>query len=228
VSRDPLRLAELSEEAAPDDAFMRSVIRAERTELPSDAKMAELAARLGPIVTKNAGPLTPSWKWLVIAALAGTFTVGAVLVRARSGRELASSPPSPASVIAVAPLEGNELAPAAAPPAPVISIDALPSVSAPRRARAAPSMPSCEREIDLVDGADAALRAGDATRALDLARTHAERCPSGAFVQERERIAIEALARLGRQDEVRERARAFESRFPSSAHLRRVRSLVEE
>jgi hypothetical protein len=71
------------------------------------------------------------------------------------------------------------------------------------------------------------LRAGNALRAFDLTREHAERCPRGAFVQERERIAIEALAQLGRTSEVRTRARSFERRFPSSPHVWRIRSLAE-
>jgi hypothetical protein len=79
----------------------------------------------------------------------------------------------------------------------------------------------------LIDDADAALRAGNAERAHALTRQHAERCPAGTFIQERERIAIEALAKLGRLDAMRDRARAFEERFPSSPHLRRVRSVVE-
>jgi hypothetical protein len=84
---------------------------------------------------------------------------------------------------------------------------------------------TCTDEIDLVERADVALREGHAQKAVALTREHAERCPSGSFVQERERIAIEALAHLGQKDEVRARARAFETRFPTSPHLRRIRSL---
>ena len=77
-----------------------------------------------------------------------------------------------------------------------------------------------------VDRADATLRAGDAKRALELTREHGARCPNGSFVQERERVAIEALALLGEGEMMRTRAKAFELRFPSSPHVRRIRNLA--
>jgi hypothetical protein len=46
------------------------------------------------------------------------------------------------------------------------------------------------------------------------------------LVQERERIAIEALVMLGRHEEAAARARAFETSYPSSPHLRRIRQLA--
>jgi hypothetical protein len=233
MSRDPIRFADLAEGASSDDELLRALIRAERTELPTDAKMTELATRLEPIVA-NPGPkpLASASRWLVVAAVAGLFITGAVALRSGSSpedlrapaiSERAASVPAPETLAITA----TSLP---APPAPVISVDALPSVNALPRTRPVASSaaaPTCTDEIELVDRADAALRDGDAKNALARTREHAERCSNGAFVQERERIAIEALAHLGRTDEVRTRARAFESRFPSSPHLRRIRSLVE-
>src|SRR5262249_14255889 len=122
--------------------------------------------------------------------------------------------------------------PASAPPADErepASLPAalLPSVRPPSRERyTAPSPTACSNEIELLDRADAALRSGNAADALAATQKHAERCATGTFVQERERIAIEALAKLGRTEPMFARARAFEERFPSSPHLRRIRSVV--
>lgn len=59
-------------------------------------------------------------------------------------------------------------------------------------------------------------------RALALTAEHKQRFPSGVLAQEREVIAIEALARLGRQDAARARADRFTADFPDSPHRERV------
>ena len=52
------------------------------------------------------------------------------------------------------------------------------------------------------------------------------RYPGGALVQEREVIAISALAAMGRSGEARARAQRFLAAFPRSAHRRRLEVLV--
>jgi hypothetical protein len=66
----------------------------------------------------------------------------------------------------------------------------------------------------------------DPSGAFALTQEHARRFPSGTLVQEREVLAIEALARLGRSSEARRRLDAFRARFPQSPHVARLSALV--
>lgn len=62
----------------------------------------------------------------------------------------------------------------------------------------------------------------DPTAALALLSEHERLAPSGVLTPEREAIAVEALARLGRHPEARRRGERFLERWPSSAHRSRV------
>ena len=135
-----------------------------------------------------------------------------------------------------------------------VPVDALPSVPAPPPRMPAPSKaeapssaeapapsvvgspssePPAERavvettetEVSYLRRARNALQS-DPARALSIADQHPSRFPRGALDQERELIAIDALVRLGRSAEARERADRFRARYPSSAHLGRVNALV--
>jgi hypothetical protein len=216
--------------AASDKEFMRAIKRAERGVFPSEAKMREFAERIGPLMATKDAARVFHWR-LSVLAIGGILVIGAASrpwhVDARaSAPALASAPAGEEARRGeehVAPPPPEE--PAAA--APVVSVDSLPTAIAPPRPRAALAEPTCPGEIELVEAVHAALRAGDAEGALDRARQLEARCKNGRLVQERERLAIEALARLGRSDEVQVRARAFEQRFPSSPHVWRIRSLAE-
>jgi hypothetical protein len=227
MSRDPTRLSESTDlpgspAASPDAAFLSAVLRAQRGARASDEKMQELSARLGPLLqTPSASPARGvPWLGISVVVAIGLAASGVWISRATGSRPEATNAP-----IAVAPSAPEQLAPVptfvASPPA--ISVDALPSV---RVVASSPVASRCD-EIELIDRADTKLRAGDASAALSVVREHEQRCASGALVQERERIAIEALAKLGRVDAARARASSFEARFPASPHLRRVRQVVE-
>ncbi|OJY27800.1 MAG: hypothetical protein BGO98_41840 [Myxococcales bacterium 68-20] len=242
MSSDPPRIADLEGGQPAEVELVRAAIRGYREELPPLSAMpaALHAARTG----RRSWTATSHLLWPGLSALAVALTLGtAWLAWPRNPErdaaapvpprhETASASSSEATPAPTAPSEvvtPNAPAEAAPVPAPVFSVDSLPSAKhrpAPARP-AAPAKATCSDEVDLIDDADAALRAGNAERAYALTRQHAERCPAGTFIQERERIAIEALAKLGRLDAMRERARAFEERFPSSPHLRRVRNVVE-
>ncbi len=236
MSREPIRMADLIDGASSEEEFMRAIIRAERTELPTKAEMQQLSGRLGPLMANQStfGSSASPWRWLLVAGLVAGLTAAVVSLRPSGGPSQAGgAPPAPQRAVeapVTSPPAIAVTAPASAAPAPVVAVESLPTASATPRTRPASStdVPTCSGEIELLDRADAALRSGDALRALDLTRKHSERCSSGAFVQERERIAIDALSRLGRGDEMRARARAFEDRYPSSPHLHRIRSLVEQ
>jgi len=80
-------------------------------------------------------------------------------------------------------------------------------------------------ELDLIERAQQAL-SDDPSSALALAEEHRRRYDSSLLVQEREVIAVAALATLGRRIEARARAERFIRRFPESAHAARVRRLA--
>jgi hypothetical protein len=63
---------------------------------------------------------------------------------------------------------------------------------------------------------------GEPARALALTEQHRRDYPSGGFTQEREVIAITALARLGRTSEARSRADRFRSAYPTSPYIERI------
>jgi len=92
---------------------------------------------------------------------------------------------------------------------------------APARAPAA-SAPS---ETALLRDARLAL-SSDPARALALTEQHRRDYPSGGFAQEREVIAITALARLGRASEARSRADRFRNAYPTSPYIERVNRAV--
>lgn len=110
----------------------------------------------------------------------------------------------------------------------------------PRRERAETEMAHAEVEVEaevepstlaaeraLIDQALSALRANSAQNALVALMSHERRFAGGALAEERDRLSVDALVQLGRTDQARRRAQLFEARYPSSAHLQRVRSLVE-
>jgi hypothetical protein len=68
--------------------------------------------------------------------------------------------------------------------------------------------------------------ARDPAKALSLVREHERSFPHGALRPEREVIAIEALARLGRTDSARARAARFVERWPSSPYRHQVESAL--
>lgn len=80
-------------------------------------------------------------------------------------------------------------------------------------------------EDRLIRQACAALP-NDPALALSLTSAHARRFPDGTLEQEREVIAIEALTKLGRDSEARERAATFTQHHPTSAYRARVEQLV--
>jgi hypothetical protein len=107
-------------------------------------------------------------------------------------------------------------------PAPTLTLDRAPaSIPTPP----ASTNPPAEDELTLLQGAADRVRA-DPSEALALADEHAARFPSGSLAQEREVIAIEALVRLNRAGQARERAKRFARDFPTSAHRLRIEILV--
>lgn len=151
------------------------------------------------------------------------------------------APPSPPAAV-IEPPAVAAAPPAVAPARP--SVRRSPSVSAPPplsptpsaspppspspTASPSPSPPAPPRELDLLDPAWSALRARDPARALALASEHARLHPDGTMVAEREAIAIEALAALGRADDARARLARLLARDPGSAYRPRLERLLAD
>lgn len=83
-------------------------------------------------------------------------------------------------------------------------------------------------EHQLLDRARAAVTSGRVDEALRLVAEHEQRFSEGRLVEEREVIALEALSRAGRRDEVRSRGERFLSSTPRSLYAPRVRRLVRD
>jgi hypothetical protein len=90
-----------------------------------------------------------------------------------------------------------------------------------QRAAAKPPLP----EAELIERARAQLQNSPA-QALVLTKRHRHLYPNGLLAQEREVIAIEALARLGKSQAAQKRAEAFRAAQPNSIHDLRLRSAL--
>jgi hypothetical protein len=77
-------------------------------------------------------------------------------------------------------------------------------------------------------GVRGALRSGDCTGALERLEETSARFPEGALSQEREALAIEALACTGRDVEAANRAAAFLRQYPASPLADAVGRLAQE
>lgn len=77
------------------------------------------------------------------------------------------------------------------------------------------SVPSRD-ELALLQRARAAVAANDWGDAHSAVSEHARRFPVGQLAEEREALRVKTLIGLGRQEEARQAARAFEARFPRS------------
>ncbi len=86
---------------------------------------------------------------------------------------------------------------------------------------------SLAAELALLQRAQSLL-AGDPARALALTVEHAGRYPTGQLGMEREIVAIDALKRLGRRGEARQRGKALLVRARGSLYEERVRNLISE
>jgi len=185
---------------------------------------------------------------VAIGAAALVIAVGGIWLASSSGGKsvaeqspvTAVSPAPPAVPQPLAAVEGSAApiasqSPSAAP-APAESVSApaaIPRVGAGTAAAAssgrAPAtadsagLASLMEEHRILRSARQALES-DLQRALALTQEHARRFPGGTLAQEREVIAIDALARLGRAKDAKDRAKGFREQYPDSPHRDQVES----
>lgn len=201
---------------APDG--LRALLRGAREDGISPAELrglqAGVAARLpggAPAAAAHAGVAK-----LVAAAVVGVGAGGGAVLWALSHFAAPADVPAAAPVPAVSEPVPAPAAAAARPTAP-----SPPESAVAHPARSATAPVAAEPEDALVDRAQRAL-AADPAAALRLAGEHARLYPAGELAQEREVVAVTALARLGRGEEAHARAAAFKRRWPTSAHVRKV------
>jgi hypothetical protein len=153
-----------------------------------------------------------------VGAASGALVVGSWIGTPRTTPAVAPAPTASSAVaIPIAP-STIPIAPSIVPPvttAPVVA-----SRSPEPVARAVPSAgDGLARERTLIDRGRAALARGDGSAALLAIDEHARRFPNGALAEERELLAVRALAATGQRDAMHKRAAAFRQTFPDSVFL---------
>ncbi|HVU01669.1 MAG TPA: hypothetical protein VHE30_07955 [Polyangiaceae bacterium] len=233
---DPVRLALRGDVGSLDET-----LRAAEARVPDDATVARLASRLG--LAPPGGSPSPA----ASSAPSGTAGLGVA-----GGKVLASAllvaggivlvvatrptrvPPPATSASATPAVAASAEAVLVPPPIPVPSgasatdgVEQKPVERPPAAAEhgTAVRSPAPPTELELVGKAERAARTDPAT-ALALAKELERLYPAGALSEERDVIAIEALARLGNLAAARERATAFSAAHPGSPYARRIQHAV--
>jgi hypothetical protein len=238
MKSDPPRLLDPGS-ATPE--VLQRVLGSAASDAPSASQLASLQGRLGPLLGAPAtvGPTAAGAKGagfkVLVAFVVGSGVAGlgaALWLDAAPPEGLPAPGPSPTLVVV------RPATPPPPPPAPdPVTTEPSRAAPAPRRRASrprasikaeAPPAPAID-EAELLARALAALRQGDAERALELASEHERSFVSAdGLAQEREAIAIEALARSGRHQDARRRFDAFETIYPQSGYRWRLRALLGE
>ncbi len=225
---DPLPLAD---EASPTDAghLLRQARNAPDPAFDHAASLARLVAALPPPEAVQSG--AQAGTMLKIAGLVGAVAVAAVVALSLRGAHAPETTPSP-----TAPLPTSIASTAPAPTAnelqiPSVSIDSLPRVEASGDARSPSPTASADRASMLRQEIDhlARMRALEATDPAGAARMGDEghrRFRGGVLYQEREAVAIRALARADRTTAASARAARFVHDFPDSPLAEPMRRYV--
>jgi hypothetical protein len=188
----------------------------------------------------SASPATMAWGAAAVAvgaAVAAAFFAWSAHDQRTARPYLAGGIGQPAPQVLVPPSSGTSTAPSTIPStvrvppvAPVSSSAARPPVPHKPASKivelARPpegSESSLREESQLLLRARRAWQARDCTGALTQLDEARRRFPSGALVQEREALAIEALACVGRSKEAATRAASFLREYPTSPHAEALR-----
>lgn len=161
---------------------------------------------------------------------------GALTPTSRAPQPRLSAPDTSARAAASLSVEGDA-SPAPAPPLasakPARQLESQADIdSAPPAASAREgadfAADQLEAETEALRAAQSALRGGNAARALALLDSQQSRYRPGLLQQERAAARVMALCQLGRAAEARAAAERFESNFPRSPLVARVRTSCRE
>ncbi len=235
--QDPTRWAD--DPSAPDS--LRSALRAARRASPTPEAVDSMLANVERAAGQPAGqaargaPSTPpptqgTWH------LGAKFWLGVLIPVCALALLLGRTTPPRASDNAPRAIARD---PAPAAPDCAVSAPRVAAVTAPA-ALSAPIheavdggarivLPACDAEAHQrrVSSAQSKLREGDFAAVLSLARADRSRCPNASMAEDRERVAIEALVRSGRDAEAMARWRAFRRTFSRSLYTRALEVIIE-
>ncbi len=177
--------------------------------------------------------------WLKAFGVGGGLTAAALM-----GHELTSAPrPEPAPMAIPSSIVAQPTTPVRLPvvkplesSARVPDVDIEPPANAPIASRST-TLPAASTEVSdaaadvrwesaAVARARAQLRSGQPQEAMTTLHEIERRVSNGILGQEREALAIEALAASGQSSAASSRAAAFVERYPNSPHASRVRAFV--
>ncbi len=231
---EPRRLSE--------DPELRDAFAAARADVPEPARLARIeglllakaatlaaAGGVGAAATSGAGAVTASAA--VKGGLLAKIGIGVALLVAVSGGATAvvlTRQPAVAPV-GLVPLGPSEPAATGAPEPDLRLVPPPDAIGTAVRAAGSSSGSAAPKppEMELLNAAQRALATSPAealAKCDELARTH----PHGMMVEERERIAIEALVSLGRKAEAERRASAFHTSFPRSGYGPRLDAILKK
>jgi hypothetical protein len=219
----------MSDSIPPLDDDLRSLLSAEqaRPSVPP-AVRARLFSRLETSVAVGVGASaalalksgTKAWLVLLAFAVGGLTGAGVTwLAKPPVDRivEKRVEVPTVVTVTVTVPASVPVMPPGPAPTASIVPTPAT-TLAAPG-VSAGPSGGSTADERNLIDAMRTALKSGDPAGALGFVAAHEKRFPAGAFTEEREAYAVQALSRSGRVAEAKARGARFRKRYPSSLLL---------
>jgi hypothetical protein len=201
----------------------------------------EAGAPASTLASEGAQPKAVPWlpagtiKLVAVLALGSAGVIGGLRLVHRAPLSVAA--PAPLEPEGARALSSVPLRPVVVP-APVIEPGSV-TAPVPRVPRLAPRRPSemartgqtatapRDDELALLERAERSLATAPAV-SLSLADAHERLFPSGSMEEEREVIAVSALARLGRQREARARADLFAREHSGSAYTMRIQHALKQ
>lgn len=187
------------------------------------------------IAAKTAGVEGLVLKVLGAVAVVGASVWGGLQVSSsRSVEEPASAPVSKAEVAPV--IETPSAEPAAAEPAQIMppavgsaelaEVEEAASPKSIRGPKPRTGSDSLSRELNLIDGARAALLRGEPSSALRTLQTYRSQFPRGALQAEATVQRVEALIAIGDRGSASTIGESFLARHPESPYSQRIASLL--
>ena len=163
-------------------------------------------------------------KWGAVVAIGAPAVLAATHFAAHADKRVEGPPAGTESIAASSRAPDAPLPPASSASEPAMRQALSPEPSSPPAASPASSL---RAETAMLGVARGRLSAGDYRGALDEVTRLAARFPQGVLTQEREVVAVGALAGLDNRQALSARAKAFLQRYPDSPYAVHVRHLVE-
>ncbi len=216
----------LDSERASNDAFGAEKARVRErlaATLGPGAGLAPMASTVGAAT----GSSVAAWSWRTLSAgLIGGSLVTFLVMRPPTSEIPRAVPTGPPPGPATTMVESTP--PATAVPAVVAAAPSTEAVTpSSAAARGYSLVDATNLERTLIERARSAWAHDDADATLNALAEHRRKFPKGTLSEEREALAVQALARLGRNDEAKANAADFERKYPGSLFQDKVRGSAE-